>query len=149
MDKGPYRYCFQVRLHDTDAAGVLFFAHLFRHAHDAYEALMADRGLPLHDLIREGVEDGGFALPITRAEASYERPIRHGDDIEILVTLAETRRRSFALSYRFEDREGRARATARTVHVLTGPGGDLELPERLRDALVGLGPRTASPVGGK
>jgi len=36
----PFEYRFTVQLHDTDAAGRLFFAHLFRHAHDAYEALM-------------------------------------------------------------------------------------------------------------
>ena len=39
-----YNYHFTTSLHDIDAAGVLFFAHLYRHAHDAYEAFMSDIG---------------------------------------------------------------------------------------------------------
>jgi len=132
MRDTPYRYRFQVRLHDTDAAGVLFFGHLFRHAHDAYESLMADLGFPLHELIQQGIAPHATALPITRAEASYKRPIRQGDSIEVLVTVAEVRRRSFALDYGFHDDLGRTCATARTVHVLTGP--DATFPEAMRRA---------------
>jgi 1,4-dihydroxy-2-naphthoyl-CoA hydrolase len=135
MSDEPYRYPFQVRLHDTDAAGVLFFGHLFRHVHDAYESLMEDLGFPLHELFRNGAAPGATALPVTHAEAGYRRPIRQGDRIEVLVTVADVRRRSFALDYRFNDREGHTHATARTVHVLTGPDIGLELPEDLRRAL--------------
>jgi len=137
MRDAPYRYPFQVRLHDTDAAGVLFFGHLFRHVHDAYESLMADLGFPLHELIRNGAAPGATALPVTHAEASYRSPLHQGDRIEVLVTVADVRRRSFALDYRFNDREGHTRATARTVHVLTGADSDLVLPEDLRRALTG------------
>ncbi len=136
MPSERFRYRFQVRLHDTDAAGVLFFGHLFRHAHDAYESLMADLGFPLHDLIRHGVAPDAAALPITHAEASYKRPILQGDRIEVAVSVAEVRRRSFALDYRFNNQDGQTCATALTVHVLAGPGTDLALPEALRHALI-------------
>lgn len=130
MTGGPFEHVFEVRLHDTDAAGVLFFGHLFRHAHDAYESLMAAAGCPLQGLIRNGV-----ALPIVHAEADYQAPLRQGDRIRVRVTVAEIRRRSFSLDYRLLDDQGVSRGRARTVHVLTGPGSTMALPDNLRQAL--------------
>jgi 1,4-dihydroxy-2-naphthoyl-CoA hydrolase len=136
----PFRYRFRIRLHDTDAAGVLFFAHLLRHAHDAYEQLMEAAGLPLDAWLRE---PGRPALPITQASARFERPMRHGDLIEVELWVEELRQRSFALVYRFSDSEGRTCANARTVHVMVvrgdGPGAT-RLPETLEQVLrTGLG----------
>lgn len=130
MTEGPFEHTFEVRLHDTDAAGVLFFAHLFRHAHDAYESLMAAAGSPLQDLIRVGT-----ALPIVHAEADYQALMRQGDRIRVAVTVAEIRRRSFSLDYRFIDPRGDPCARAHTVHVLTGPETTPVLPDELREAL--------------
>jgi 1,4-dihydroxy-2-naphthoyl-CoA hydrolase len=103
---------FRVALHDVDAGGVLFFAHLFRHAHDAYEAFMADIGHPLDRLIREG----RTLLPLVHAEADYRSPLRHGQDVSVEVSVAAVGNSSFTLDYRFVDDEGRTCALARTVH---------------------------------
>jgi 1,4-dihydroxy-2-naphthoyl-CoA hydrolase len=128
--KHAFEHAFEVRLHDTDAAGVLFFGHLFRHAHDAYEALMATAGLPLQDLIRDGI-----ALRIVHAEADYRAPMRQGDRIRVEVRVAEIRRRSFSLDYRFVHPQADPCARARTVHVLTGRGSAPVLPDDLRRSL--------------
>lgn len=40
-----------VRLHDTDAAGLLFFAHQLFYAHDIYEDLLQAIGLPMEELL--------------------------------------------------------------------------------------------------
>ena len=48
-----YNYHFTTTIHDIDAAGVLFFAHLYRHAHDAYEAFMSNIGFSLDEIIRK------------------------------------------------------------------------------------------------
>ncbi|WP_295399706.1 acyl-CoA thioesterase [uncultured Thiocystis sp.] len=106
-------HTFTIRLHDTDAAGLLFFGHLFRHAHDAFEAFMATLGFPLDLMIR----DGRMLLPLTHAEADYRRPLRHGDVVRVLVSVLEIRRRSFSIGYRFLNARGEVAATARTVHV--------------------------------
>ena len=37
---------YTVKLHDTDAAGILFFASQFKIAHDMYEKLLAQIGYP-------------------------------------------------------------------------------------------------------
>ncbi|MFP4063447.1 MAG: acyl-CoA thioesterase, partial [Halochromatium sp.] len=84
MTAANIEHRFRVALHDTDAAGVLFFAHLFRHAHDAYEAMMARIGWPLDGLIRERQ----LGLPLVHAEADYRRPMRHGDQVAVRVERA-------------------------------------------------------------
>ncbi len=113
----PFEYRFVIRLHDTDAAGLLFFGHLFRHAHDACESFMAGIGFPLDRLI----QDGQILLPLAHAEADYHLPLRHGDAVRVLVGIAEIRRRSFAIDYRFIKDGDQVAATARTVHVLVSP----------------------------
>lgn len=126
----PFRYPLEIRLHDTDAAGVLFYGHLFRHAHDAYESFMAHHGWPLHRLIAEGT-----ALPITESGARFLAPIRHGDALVCELRVREVRRRSFSLEYRFIDENNGLRAEAWTLHVLLGDA----LPVPLGDALKGAG----------
>jgi 1,4-dihydroxy-2-naphthoyl-CoA hydrolase len=125
---------FRVQLHDTDSAGRLFFAHLFRHAHDAYEAFMDQLGLPLDDLIRTGE----ILLPLVHAEADYLQPMCHGDQIRVSLVVQEIRTRSFAIGYRFETPEGLLAATARTVHVHINRDGSTgsALPESMRAALI-------------
>lgn len=130
MSSGPFEYAFEVRLNDTDAAGVLFFARLFRHAHEAYESLMAAAGFPLKDLIRQGT-----ALPIVRAEADYKAPMHLGDQVRVEVSVGDVRQRSFSLDYRFLDARGLLLARAGTVHVLKGPGQSPTLSAGLGQAL--------------
>jgi 1,4-dihydroxy-2-naphthoyl-CoA hydrolase len=126
-----FEHQFRVALHDTDAAGVLFFGHLFRHAHDAYEAWMAQVGLPLDAMLREG----SVRLPLVHAEADYRRPLRHGAAVTIRLGVATVGDSAFTLEYAFLDADGQLAAEARTVHVGVD-GDDRRLPQKLRQALV-------------
>lgn len=119
MDPTAFSYAFSVRLHDTDAAGRLFFGHLFRHAHDAYEAFMEQAGLPLARLI----EEGEILLPLVHAEADYHRPLCQGDRVEVRVTVQEIRTRSFEVGYRFQTDGDVLAATAQTVHLQVNRDG--------------------------
>lgn len=131
---------FRVALHDTDAAGVLFFAHLFRHAHDAYEALMVRIGWPVDSLIR-GRQIG---LPLVHVEADFRRPMRHGDQVDVVIELTELGERRFSLSYGFLIGECEV-ATAISVHVAIDPrtGKSQALPKPLAAALSGI----TAPIG--
>lgn len=134
MDPRHFAYAFSVRLHDTDAAGRLFFGHLFRHAHDAYEAFMAHVGLPLDRLIRAGE----ILLPLVHAEADYHRPLCQGDRVRVVLAIAEIRARSFAVAYRFETQDGTLAATAKTVHLRINRDGSpaAGLSDEIRDAIL-------------
>ena len=122
----PFSYRFDVRLHDTDTAGVMFFAHLLRHAHDAYEAFLASRDISLATLIEDGVQ-----LPIVHCDADYRGAMRLGDTITVTPALAKLGGRSFTLRYRFIGETGNDLAVAQTVHVTSGSS----LPSALLNAL--------------
>ncbi len=128
-----YQYQFRVSLHDTDAAGVMFFSHLFRYAHDAYEAFMTDIGFPLNNLLRQG----RYHIPLAHAQADYLLPIRHADQVQIQLQIENLGATSFSANYSFSDGSGNKLATARTVHVLVDPDARTkpQLPTDLRDAL--------------
>ncbi|MCK7576270.1 MAG: acyl-CoA thioesterase [Chromatiales bacterium] len=133
MTERHFQYDYRIRLHDTDAAGRLFFAHLFRHAQDALEAFLDHIGYPVDAMLR----DGEILLPLTHAEADYRRPMRHGDRIRIEVRVEDLRRRSFAIGYRFLSEADEEMATARTIHVLVTDEVHVgeSLPETLRAGL--------------
>ncbi|MDP2784939.1 MAG: thioesterase family protein [Sulfurimicrobium sp.] len=123
-----YEYRFQVRLHDTDHAGVVFFARLFTHAHDAYEAFMASIGLGLGALI-----EGGVRLPIAHASADYLQPLRHDEEIAVTLNVARLGQTSFTVAYEFRC-GAELRARLRTVHVFLDAQSGLpaSLPPEMR-----------------
>lgn len=133
MDAIPFQYRFRVALHDIDAAGVLFFAHLFRHAHDAYESWLRALGHPLAGMLREQ----RIALPLVHAEADYHEPLRHGDEIEVRLEPVDVRASRFAVRYRFINGTGTQVASARTVHCCIDPdsGAARTLPDALAVAI--------------
>ena len=77
----PHRYSRTIRLADTDAAGVVYFARTLSLCHEAYEDALATAGINIHDLL--GAQ--GIIVPIAKSEAEYLRPLRTGDKIRIEV----------------------------------------------------------------
>jgi 1,4-dihydroxy-2-naphthoyl-CoA hydrolase len=132
-----FEYRFTVRLDDTDAAGILYFGHLFRHAHAAYEALLEEAGWGLGRILLER----RFLLPLVHCEADFLRPLRLGERVLVRLCLSRLGRHGFHLRYRFDDPQGRLCAALASVHVCTGAdlGGKQALPEGLRAALRGYG----------
>ncbi len=129
-----FKHQVTVRLHDTDAAGVLYFAHQFRIAHEAYEAFMAAAGFGLGDLLRAGAT----ALPIVHAEADYRAPLRVGDELTVSLSVKRLGRTSFTLDYSLT-RAGRVVGRVTTAHVaIDGRTGRAKaLPVRLRRMMRG------------
>lgn len=128
-----------IHLHDTDAAGRLYFAQLFRLAHEGYEAFMAGLGFPLSDILK----GGRYGLPIVRAEADYKQPLGVGHPITLEVKPTRVGQTSFTMLCRIV-RQGRTAGRVVTVHVAVDArkGGKCPLPARLRAALLKAG-RTA------
>jgi 1,4-dihydroxy-2-naphthoyl-CoA hydrolase len=139
---------FTVRLAQTDAAGVMFFARQFELAHLAYEQLLEHLGVPLPaDLARSGT-----LLPIVHAEADYVAPLRLGDRVRVSVWLRSLGRRSFAIEYEFQRADGTPTGRAQTVHVALDAGRQraVDLPEAIRRKLESLpvsGGRDSGPAG--
>jgi len=123
-----------VKLHDTDAAGLLFFTNQFKMAHDAYEGFMEQIGFGFARIFQ--VED--FLLPIVHAEADYKARLQVGDRLTIQLTVEKIGDSSFVLLCDLSDAGGKSVGIVRTVHVCTdkGSGKKRSLPDKLRRGLV-------------
>lgn len=126
-----HHYAFVVRLHDVDAAGIMFFARLFVHAHDAYEDFMASQGMELKKLIGAGTR-----LPLVHASADYLVPLRHGEQATVALEVEKLGRTSFTVAYALRCGD-ELRARLQTVHVYLADQGDVPspLPEEIRQRL--------------
>lgn len=128
-----FKYKTVIKLHETDAAGLLFFSHQFKLVHDAYEALLDSIGYSFAFMIRKA----SFFLPIVHAEADYKAPLFVGDHITIQVTVAKIGRTSFTFAYDILDKKSKRVGTAQTVHVTINKktGTKIPLPDGLRKAI--------------
>ena len=123
--------CFQkeivVSLASIDSAGVIFFAELFRLAHDVYEMFLFEKGIPISDILNSSV-----ALPIVHSSADFFSPICCGDKIKVNVYLKSISLHSFELEFVFD-----RFATVRTVHVSIDKDKKekVGLPLKLREVL--------------
>ncbi len=103
-----------IRLHHTDAAGLLFFAEQFKLAHDAYESFMESIGYPFAPLLRTSQ----YLLPIVHAEADFGAALNTGDKITIQVTAERIGDTSFTLGYMLLRNGTEPVGSVKTVHVL-------------------------------
>lgn len=127
-----YRFETTVRLHDTDAAGVIFFARQLTLAHNAFEHFLDSIGLGLGPML----EHADYRIPIVHAEADYMAPVRVGDQLDIFITAARIGTTSFTLDYRLLNQKGVEVGRARTVQVAVDRKlwTKRELPPALRTA---------------
>lgn len=108
-----YVYQTKIKLHETDAAGLLFFSNQFKIIHDAYESLLETIGYDFAQLIR----DRDIFLPIVHAESDYRAPLFVGDAVSIQVRVDKIGKTSFSLAYKLLNAEQKLVGTGRTVHV--------------------------------
>ncbi len=108
-----FSYSRKIRLQETDAAGVLFFANYFSLFHEAFESFLEAAGLDLAKIIR-GNE---YLLPIAHAEADYTAPLFLGDTIEIKLGVEKIKKSSFVIVSSFIKNNKTCAAVLKTVHV--------------------------------
>ena len=118
-----------VRLHHTDAAGVIFCSRLLELAHEAYEALLDKVGLGVGRLLA----DGEVLLPVVAVEAEFAKPIRVGDRLQVELRLSRRGDHSYQVAYCFRDPFGQVKARAATRHVALAAAGSepVQLPSPL------------------
>ena len=138
-------YSTSLKLRDTDAAGVAFFAAYFSIAHDAYESFLKSRELSLVTWLDE------VHLPIVHTEANYSAPLRLGDEFDVVLWCDRLGSRSFTLCYEMKTAE-RLLATLKTVHVAVAPSEAgskaVSLPDTIRQPLEAILLKSSSPSEG-
>jgi len=128
-----YEHRLRVRFHDTDPAGIVFFANIFVYCHEAFEEMLRALGLPLDELIRSKEQ----ILPLGHAEADFKKPFRHGALVAVRVVVGKLSERSIRLDYELRNETGELLATSSMVHIAVDPatGRSTGLSPRLRAAL--------------
>ena len=127
-----YTYQTKIRLHHTDAAGVVFFSNLFVIAHDAYESFLESH-LTLNTLL----SGGAYIIPIVHAEADYLLPLPLSETIRVELSLEQTGTSSFNLGYVIKNSKMETAVRLKTIHAvqLKDDGKTIPIPEPLRHAL--------------
>ena len=128
-----FRNKVRVKLQDTDAAGILFFASQLIYAHETFEKFMEQIGFDVPRILK----DESYILPIVHADADYSRPLGVGDRLEIELIVAEIGNTSFTLNYFVRKEDGSDVGSCRTVHVTIDKNNrkKIPLPTELRQAL--------------
>ena len=131
-----YIYQTKIKLHETDAAGLLFFSNQFKIVHDAYESLLETIGFGFAELIH----NKPYFLPIVHAQADYKLPLFVGDVVEIQVVVESVGTTSFIFAYKLINAKGQLVGTARTVHVTIDKNSHqkITLPPDMRHKIVEL-----------
>lgn len=107
-----FEYSFLVPFHEVDRAGIMFFAHIFTHAHETYEQFMLHLGLNLH---RDWSQQK-YLLPIVHAEADYKMPLHHGMLVKVHLNISKIGTTSFTTAYWFLDHAHQLCVNAELVH---------------------------------
>jgi 1,4-dihydroxy-2-naphthoyl-CoA hydrolase len=102
-----------VRMNDTDAAGVIYFANQFRIAHEAFEQFLDSVNLGVSHML----ENTEYRFPIIHAEADYRAPLKVGDALTIHMTVDRVGDSSVALLFSLLDRHDKEVGTVKIVHV--------------------------------
>lgn len=128
-----FKYKTQIRLHDTDAAGLLFFANQLVLVHDAYEKLLQKLGFSFEAMLKKR----GYFLPIVHIESDYKKPLFVGDEITIAVSVSHIGTSSFTFAYTIHNKQNILVGTAKTVHVTINKKTKkkITLPQDFRAAL--------------
>jgi 1,4-dihydroxy-2-naphthoyl-CoA hydrolase len=129
----PFRYSYYIGLHDTDAAGLIFFANIHRITHQAYEAFLRQIGFGMDKLF----EQRTMAMPVVHLEADFQQMLTAGRHVEILCRVAHLGKSSYRMAYEVRDDTGALCATAATVQVCISPKTrePMDIPEEFRTAL--------------
>lgn len=145
---GAFVHRTRIAFHQADPAGVLFFGRYAELWQSAYEAFIADLGIPYDDWFSQRTR----STPIRRVEVDHLRPIFAGEAVEVRVAVARLGATSFTLSMTASggaaDADGGAlarvgddvRATATITFVYTEPAADgrfapTPMPEDVRARL--------------
>ena len=121
----------KIKFHDCDPAGIMFYANIYKLAHDLYQELLAE--VPGRDFFNDDL----IALPIVKSSAEYFYPMKSGDEYSAELMVSQLRDNSFELTFLFYDNHRKVHAEVKTVHVAVDKNDFLKtaLPFELVDLL--------------
>lgn len=125
-----------IRLHQTDAAGVLFFGNYFSLAHDVYEQYLQSIGFDFRSIINERP----YLILIVHAESDFHKPVYVADTVRVAMSVVKIGHTSFEMAYHIKSDKTGGEAKLKTTHVVVDKesGRPTRLPEQLKTELARL-----------
>lgn len=121
-----FTYSRRIAFHETDAAGIVYFANYFRLAEEAETHALAS--LATAEVFRS------FAYPRVHAEADYHAPLRFFEEVTVQARITRIGSSSLHWEYLISGAAGRC-ATVRCVstrrHISTGAAAPYSEAERV------------------
>lgn len=120
----------KVRMHDTDMAGILYFARQFRFVHDALEDFFESGGCTFEELFQKFT----VIFVIVHAQSDYLKPLKAGDQLEVHLCIEKMGDSSVVFSYEIYRDGNELVGKAKTVHVCLDriTRGKATIPEEFR-----------------
>jgi 4-hydroxybenzoyl-CoA thioesterase len=93
----PFSTSITVAFGDTDPAALVYYPNLFHYCHIAMERFFSEHcRVPYHRLVTQS----RIGFPTVKIDAQFTKPFVYGDEIEVMINVANVSRRSVTLSYR-------------------------------------------------
>ena len=123
---------------DSDAAGIVYFAHFAKYHHYAFERWVVEvLGLSY----QEWFLSGHIAVPLRSLKQEFYSPLRPGDVVQAKVLLKSVGQTSIVITSELfalkDNRDAPKVASTETVHVFMDPktGSKTPIPESIRALL--------------
>jgi acyl-CoA thioesterase FadM len=117
----------------VDAAGIVFFAHLFTLSHHLFETAI----VPFFGMSwKEWFNNGQWIAPIKHCEATYQKPLVGGQAYDVLASIRHVGESSFSIDYRFSlNQEEYCLVTIVQVFCDRSSGKKIPIPTMIRKQL--------------
>jgi 1,4-dihydroxy-2-naphthoyl-CoA hydrolase len=107
----PFTYKRTIRFHDTDAAGVVYFANVLNICHEAYEDSLVESGIKLKSFF----QSNSSAIPILHASVDFFKPMFCGDKQIICLTPNMSSKDTFTINYEIFSADDSARLLSKAI----------------------------------
>ena len=137
LPRGVFVHEHTVRFHETDRAGIIYFARVFEYCHIAFEEMLRAIFGGVDTLFRHGT----WGMPLVDAKTRYLKPIYLDERLRIELRVARLGRGSVRFAYRVLGPDGTLRAETELTHAIVSMA-EFEpqpVPPELRAGLQGLG----------
>lgn len=108
----------------SDAAGIVFFGHVFSISHEVYEHFIQDK---LNISWQHWFNNPDWIAPIKQSKAIYYAPLMAGQKYQVNLNIQLLTRSSFTLTYHFQ-KDQQEYCQVETLHVFCNRTNKIKQP---------------------
>lgn len=101
----------QIRFHEADPAGILYFGNILTLAHDTFEDFIVEAGIPWKTWFKDCL----YFVPIKYVESDFKAPFIPGEKYQVHTQVGSITESSFQMQYTFQQGE-KVHAIVKMVH---------------------------------